>query len=150
MSVAEIGSITAEPTDPGPGLSRAELLTGLDDTAAKALLADPIAPLLGAQLRHLGGAFARPSDSPHGPLSEPYALHLFGIPADPATAEAVTARQRALAEALPVSGRKPFTFLSPRETAADAFAPATLDRLREIKHRHDPHGVIRGNFPVLG
>ncbi|GGQ14240.1 FAD-binding oxidoreductase [Streptosporangium pseudovulgare] len=150
MSVAEIGSITAEPTDPGPGLSRAELLTGLDDAAAKTLLADPITPLLSAQIRHLGGAFARPSDSPHGPLSEPYALYLFGIPADPATAQAVTARQRALAEALPVSGRKPFTFLGPRESAADAFTPATLERLREIKHRHDPRGVIRSNFPVLG
>ncbi|MGV9326041.1 FAD-binding oxidoreductase [Streptosporangium sandarakinum] len=150
MSVAELGSITAEPTDPGPGLSRAELLTGLDDTAAKALLADPIAPLLSVQLRHLGGAFARPSDSPHGPLSEPYALYLFGIPADPATARAVAARQRALAEALPVSGRKPFTFLGPEESAADAFTPATLERLRQIKHRRDPHGVIRGNFPVLG
>ncbi|MEU9831938.1 FAD-binding oxidoreductase [Streptosporangium sp. NPDC048047] len=150
MPVSEIGSITAEPTDPGPGLSRAELLTGLDDAAAETLLAEPIAPLLSAQIRHLGGAFAQPSDSPHGPLAEPYALYLFGIPADPATAEAVTVRQRALAEALPASGRKPLTFLGPRETAADAFAPAALERLREIKRRRDPHGVIRGNFPVLG
>ncbi|GAB2883313.1 FAD-binding oxidoreductase [Streptomyces mayteni] len=148
MSVAELGSITAEPTDPGPGISRAELLTELDDVAAKALLAEPIAPLLSVQLRHLGGAFTRPSDSPHGPLTEPYALYLFGIPTDPATAEAVTARQRALAEALPVTGRKPVTFLGPTETLADALTPATLDRLRGIKHRHDPDRVLRGNFPV--
>ncbi|MDT0319943.1 FAD-binding oxidoreductase [Streptomyces millisiae] len=148
MSVAELGSITAEPTDPGPGVSRAELLTELDDAAAKALLAEPIAPLLSVQLRHLGGAFTRPSDSPHGPLTEPYALYLFGIPTDPATAEAVTARQHALAEALPVTGRKPVTFLGAGETLADAFAPATLDRLREVKRRHDPRGTFRGNFPV--
>ncbi|MGP4104975.1 FAD-linked oxidase, partial [Nonomuraea sp. KM90] len=148
MPVSELGSITAEPTDPGPGLSRAELLTELDDAAAEALLAGPIAPLLSVQIRHLGGAFTRPSDTPHGPLTEPYALYLFGIPADPATAAAVTARQRDLAEALPVSGRKPFTFLNPAETAADAFAPAALTRLRAIKRRHDPHNVFRSNFPV--
>ncbi|GAA4619721.1 FAD-binding oxidoreductase [Actinoallomurus vinaceus] len=149
MPVSELGTITAEPTDPGAGLSRGELLTELDDVAAKALLADPIAPLLSVQIRHLGGAFTQPSDSPHGPLTEPYALYLFGIPTDPATAQAVADRQRVLAEALPVSGRKPLTFLNPGETVADAFAPASLARLRDVKHRHDPHNVFRSNFPVL-
>ncbi|GAA2729770.1 FAD-binding oxidoreductase [Actinocorallia aurantiaca] len=148
MPVSELGSITAEPTDPGAGASRGELLTGLDDIAAKALLADPIAPLLSVQIRHLGGAFTRPSDSPHGPLTEPYSLYLFGTPMNPAMAEAITAKQHALADALPVSGRKPFTYLNPGETAADAFAPAALDRLRDIKHHHDPHGLFRSNFPV--
>ncbi|GLY84466.1 FAD-binding oxidoreductase [Actinoallomurus iriomotensis] len=149
MSVAELGTITAEPTDPGAGMSRAELLTGLDDVAAKTLLADPIAPLLSVQIRHLGGALAGPSDSPHGPLTEPYALYLFGIPSDPATARAVADRQRAFADTLPVSGRKPVTFLNPAETMADAVPPAALTRLRAIKHRRDPHNVFRSNFPVL-
>ncbi|MCO5995979.1 FAD-binding oxidoreductase [Actinoallomurus rhizosphaericola] len=148
MPVSELGAITAEPTDPGAGLSRGELLTDLDDVAAKTLLADPIAPLLSAQIRHLGGAFTRPSDTPHGSLTEPYALYLFGLPTDPATARAVTTRQRAYAESLPVSGRKPLTFLNPGETAADAFAPAALTRLRDIKRRRDPHDVFRSNVPV--
>jgi FAD/FMN-containing dehydrogenase len=149
MAVSELGTITAEPTDPGPGLSRGELLTELDDTTAKTLLADPIAPLLSVQIRHLGGAFSRPSDSPHGPLTEPYALYLFGIPGTPAAAEAVAARQRALSDALPVSGRKPFSFLNPGETVADAFSPSALGRLRDIKRRHDPHHVFHSNVPVL-
>jgi FAD/FMN-containing dehydrogenase len=143
MSVSELGSITAEPTEPSAGLARGELLTRLDDAAAEALLAEPIEPLLSVQLRHLGGAFARPSDSPHGPLTEPYALYLFGIPGP-----GVPERLRAFAGALPVSGRKPLTYLGPAETAAEAFAPAALDRLRAIKRRHDPDGVFRGNFPV--
>ncbi|PRX61767.1 FAD/FMN-containing dehydrogenase [Nonomuraea fuscirosea] len=148
MTVAELGAITAEPTEPSAGSSRAELLTELDDAVVKTLLADPIAPLMNVQLRHLGGAFARPSDSPHGPLTEPYALYLFGVPADPATAAAIAARQRALAGALPVSGRKPFTFLGPGETPADAFAPAALQRLRDLERRHDPDGTFRANYPV--
>jgi FAD/FMN-containing dehydrogenase len=148
MPVSELGAITAEPTDPGAGRSRAELLTALDDGAVKALLADPVAPLLSVQIRHLEGAFAQPSDSPHGPLTEPYALYMFGIPADPATAEAVAAKQAALADLLPVSGRKPLTFLNPEETPEDAFAPETLTRLRRIKSHHDPRNVFRSNFPV--
>lgn len=150
MPVSELGGITAEPTSPSAGISRGELLTRLDDTTAKTLLADPITPLLSAQIRHLGGAFTRPSDSPHGPLTEPYALYLFGIPTDPAVAEAVTAKQRALADSLPVSGRKPVTFLNPSETVTDAFTPAVLARLRTAKRRHDPHNLIRSNFPVGG
>ncbi|MEH1130218.1 FAD-binding oxidoreductase [Micromonospora sp. CPCC 206061] len=150
MSVAELGSITAEPTDPSPGLSHAELLTDLDDTAVQTLLANPIAPLLSVQIRHLEGAFAHASDSPHGPLTERHALYLFGIPTDPATAQSVTAKQRALASALPTSGRKPFTFLNPGETVADAFTPDVVTRLRDVKHHHDPDNVFRSNFPVRG
>lgn len=143
MAVDELGAITGEPTEPSAGISRAELLTELDDTAVKALLAEPIAPLLTVQVRHLGGAFARASDSPHGALAEPYALYMFGIPG-----AGVAARQRLLAEALPVSGRKPFTFLGVDEGVGDAFSPAVAGRLREIKRRHDPDNVFRSNFPV--
>jgi FAD/FMN-containing dehydrogenase len=148
MPVSELGAITAEPTDPGAGRSRAELLTELDDGAVKALLADPIAPLLSVQIRHLEGAFTRPSDSPHGPLTEPYALYMFGIPTDPETADAVKGKQATLADALPISGRKPFTFLNPEETAANAFTPDALARLRRIKAHNDPHNTIRSNFPA--
>jgi FAD/FMN-containing dehydrogenase len=143
MRVDEVGGITADPTDPSPGASRAELLTEFTDTTAKTLLADPIAPLMSVQVRHLGGALARASDSPHGPLAEPFLVYMFGVPTD-----SVRARQRALAEALPVSGRKPFTFLNPDETVADAFSPEVVARLRGIKRARDPHGVFRSNFPV--
>jgi LmbE family N-acetylglucosaminyl deacetylase len=60
----------------------------------------------------------------------------------------IPGRQRAAAESLLVSGREPLTFLNPGETAADAFAPVALTRLRDINRRHDPHGVLRGDFPV--
>lgn len=146
MSVAELGGITAEPTDPAPGRSRCELLTALDDDAVGAMLAEPIAPLMSVQVRHLGGAFARPSDSPHGPLTEPYAVYMFGAPSDPAAATAITDKQRALAGALPTSGRKPVTFLNPSESLADALHPDALDRLCRIKAERDPAGRFRSNF----
>jgi hypothetical protein len=149
MTVAELGTITAEPTDPGPGQSRAELLTRLDDDALDTLLGDPIAPLMTVQIRHLGGALARPSDSPHGPLTEPYAVYMFGVPSSPVVADAIGAKQRSLASDLPVSGRKPLTFLNPTETLGDALPAASIERLRRIKATHDPAGTIRGNFSTM-
>lgn len=146
MAVAGLGDITAETTDPGPGLSGTELLTALDEQAAARLLDRPIAPLLKMQIRHLGGAFARPGDSAAGTIGEPYLMYVFGFPG-----EGVRDRQASLVQALTgyTTGRKPFTYLSPGEHAAVAFPAATLARLRAIKRRRDPHRVFRSNFPVL-
>jgi FAD/FMN-containing dehydrogenase len=36
------------------------------------------------------------------------------------------------------------------ERVTDAFPPATLERLREVKRRVDPTNVFRDNLPVLG
>lgn len=153
LPVAALGSITAEPTDPGPGMSRTELLTELTDEATEALLARPIDPLLSVQLRHLGGALARPGSDAgaSGALTEPYLLYTFGIPQESDGGAAVRARQTELAHALRpyTSGRKPYTFLAPGERAAAAFPAATLARLRRIKHDRDPDGVFRTNFSVL-
>ncbi|MEO3840405.1 FAD-binding protein [Streptomyces sp. CNZ287] len=154
LPVAELGTITAEPTDPGPGMSRAELLTELTDDVAEALLAEPIDPLLSVQLRHLGGALARPPADAGacGELTEPYLLYTFGLPATPEKATAIRERQRELAAALTpyTSGRKPYTFLAPGERAAHSFTPAALGRLRALKRKRDTRGTFRTNYPVLG
>ena len=148
MSVAEIGTITAEPTDPGPGQSRGELLTRLDESDLAALLADPIVPLMTVQIRHLGGALASPSDSPHGALGEPYAVYLFGVPTTAQLVDQIAAKQASVAGALPTSGRKPMTFLNPSETLSDALAPEAIGRLARLKDAVDPDGRIRGNLGI--
>ena len=86
-------------------------------------------------MRRLGGALTRPHHGPHGTIDEPYAVGLFGIPFTPDHDPALVAKQNALVAALgdAVVGRKPFTFLGSTETAAAAFRPADLARLREIK-----------------
>ena len=60
VPVADLGDITAEPTDPAPSIARAELLTGLDSDAVELLLAKPVEPLINVQIRHLGGELAEP------------------------------------------------------------------------------------------
>lgn len=149
MSVAELGTITAEPTEPSPGRTRAELLTSLDDSALDALLGTPIAPLLSVQIRQLGGALGQPSDNPHGALSEPYSVYMFGLPTTEEVAESITAKQADLARTLPTSGRKPVTFLNPAESLSDALPETSLARLRRLKEERDPTGVFRGNFSNL-
>lgn len=48
------------------------------------------------------------------------------------------------------NGRTRLNFLAPTQTATQAFSPGTLERLRTVKRNRDPHGVFRGNYPVLG
>ncbi|HEX2317101.1 MAG TPA: FAD-binding oxidoreductase [Thermomonospora sp.] len=148
MELTELGGITAEPTDPSPGLSRGETLTALDDTVVKALLGEPLAPLLSVQIRHLGGALARPSSGASGALAEPYSLYLFGVPAGPEVARGIRARQEEIVQAVaPVLGsRKPYTYLAPGEDATAAFPADTVARLRDLKRDRDPHGVIRAGY----
>lgn len=153
LSVASLGEITSEPTDPSPSLSRAELLTDLGDAVVKTLLDEPVAPLVDIQIRHLGGAFARAGadGGARGPVTEPYLLYALGLGL-PHIADAVKARRAEIVDAIGahISGLKPYTFLTPEETAAAAFDWSTLARLREIKRVRDPRSVIRANYPVLG
>ncbi|MGW3353092.1 FAD-binding oxidoreductase [Nonomuraea rubra] len=148
MNVADLGAIAAEPIDPSPMLARTELLTELP---VDALAGAELAPLLNLQVRHLGGALAeeRPDGGAGGALVEPYLLYLLGLRL-PHLAEAVRGKQAALVAQLGevVSGRKPYTFLAPGESAAQAFPAEAAARLARIKRERDPGGVVRANFPI--
>ncbi|MEV6986201.1 FAD-binding protein [Sphaerisporangium sp. NPDC051017] len=157
VHIPDLGAICAEPTMPGPGILRAELLDRLDDAAATMFLTavapGAMAPLVTAQIRHLGGALARHATGAGacGHISEPYLVGLLGVPWSPADVTAVEARQASVFRSLDrhTSGRKPYTFLTHEERASAAFTRDTLARLREVKRRDDPRGVFRANHPVL-
>lgn len=153
LPVASLGDITAEPTDPSPSVSRAELLTDLGDAVLKTLVDEPVSPLVDIQIRHLGGALAqaRPEGGARGPVTEPYLLYALGLGLPHLTA-AVKARNVEVVDAISghISGLKPYTFLTPDESAAAAFDEATLTRLRAIKRARDTQSVIRANYPVSG
>ncbi len=154
VALADVGDITADPTDPAAGKGRAELLRGIGDEAVERLFTRSVAPLLVLQLRHLGGALAAPGDGAGalGAIAEPYLLYAFGLAFEPGLATAVGHRLEALPAELAGVGtlRKPATFLAPGESAAAAYGDAALARLRDLKRDRDPRGTIRGNYPLLG
>lgn len=153
VPIADLGDIAAEPAGPVPSIARSELLTGLDADAVELLLAKPVQPLVNMQIRHLGGALAEPGEGAgaSGVVAEPYLLGLVGLGL-PHTADATRAKQAEIVADLgaSISGRKPYTVLSPGDTAAKSFSGSTLARLREIKRARDPHHVFRANYPVHG
>lgn len=154
VGLADVGTVTADRTDPAAGRSRAELLGGIDDDALPRLVTQPVGPLLLLQLRHLGGALASaaPEDGALGALTEPYLLYAFGLAHEPGLASAVGERLGRLPADLgaAATGRKPATFLSPGERAAAAYSPDAFARLQELKRSRDPLGTLRGAYPLLG
>lgn len=154
VRLADVGDITADPTDPAAGRSRAKLVSRIDDEAVERLFTSPVSPLLMLQLRHLGGALAAPGNGAGalGAIAEPYLLYAFGLAFEPGLATAVGQRLDALPAELDgvATRRKPATFLAPGESAAAAYDDAALARLRELKRARDPQGTVRGAYPLLG
>ena len=154
---SEIGEVAEEPTDPMPALEHSMLLTGLDDAAIDSLLAvvgDPrTSPLMMTQIRGLGGAFAEgnPADGAVRPVPEPFMLLSVGIPAVPELARAIPQAFGTLDRAMArlASGHRMPNFAGAQQADAAGYDAARLERLRAIKRRRDPRGVIRSNKPVL-
>lgn len=154
VALADVGTITADRTEPTAGRSHGELLHGIDDAALTRLFTSTVAPLMVLQLRHLGGALAAagPDDGATGAITEPYLLYALGLAHAPGPAAAVGERLDRLPADLGdlATGRTPATFLSPGEHASAAYAPDALARLQRLKRSRDPQGTIRGAYPLLG
>jgi FAD/FMN-containing dehydrogenase len=157
VPLAELGAIAAEPVDPMPASEMSGLLRDLDKAAIERLLnvvgAGSTAPLAVVQIRHLGGELARASASegPAGAVLEPYQFFCLGVPVAPEVEAAIEACFADVRKALAghSTGRTMFTFLGADDDPRQAFPPAALARLRRLKRRTDPDGVIRSNRPVL-
>lgn len=154
LNAADLATIANEPTDPSPGLNRSELLTDLDDEAAAVVAEGPPAPLMALQIRHLGGALARPVENPGvaGPVPEPYSLAVLGAGPTPEAYAAVLAAQESyFARFGPrVAPAKPLNGMGPGQSVERALPADTLAWLRDLKRDRDPNGVIRSNIALLG
>ncbi|PRZ41936.1 FAD/FMN-containing dehydrogenase [Antricoccus suffuscus] len=156
VSIGQIDTIAAEPTDPMPSRHMSLLLRRFDLDAAAALVEavgiDSGSMLTSVQLRHLGGALARSVDGGGAVdvVEEPFQILGLGVPVTPQADIAIQADLARLKTAMArySSGRTSFNFLHPGENRIKAHTPQTLARLRAIKAQRDPHGVIRGNFPL--
>ncbi len=109
-------------------------------------------PLTSLELRHLGGALARPQ-SEHGALATidgailGFAVGMFGDDAGRSAVEAQLDRVRAAA-ARYATARRYLNFVEADVDASAFFDPETLARLRSIKAAVDPDDIFRANHPI--
>ncbi|ETA90115.1 FAD-binding oxidoreductase [Mycobacterium avium] len=150
LSPAELGSISAEPEHPSAALQRGTLITDLSPSIIAEVLSTPLSPLMYLQVRQLGGQLTEPVDIAADPLTARYYMQMGGIRTAPSSVAAVADKMTQIGDLLASvdTHRTPFNFLNESQTAADAFADTTLERLRAVKTRHDPAGVFRSNFGV--
>jgi hypothetical protein len=158
ITPGEVGDVAAEPTDPMPVMESSMLLTSLDDEAIDALVAAVgdrnTCPLAVVQIRGLGGAFAEEPalGGAVRTVVEPFNVFALGVPAVPELAAAIPHGFAALDAAVGhlSSGRRMPNFTGHGQADSGGYDNAGLQRLRSIKLRRDPLGVIRSNKPVLG
>jgi FAD/FMN-containing dehydrogenase len=156
LPTAQLGLLHMDPPGPVPGLGDGLILTDLTEGAIEALVdvAGPEAQtaLLAVDLRHLGGAVARPAEKGGAldHLSGRFLLYAVGVVAAPELVPAIQADLAALRGALE-PWTEPIDYSNFREVTAEAtrfFGPETLERLRAVKNHYDPQNLIRTAHPL--
>ncbi len=131
----------------GEPVSRSSLVDHLDAPVADAaadLITAGVAPFF--QVRSVGGAVADVAPEATAYAHRAAGFSVLGLGTSRATLDPAWDRLHAHARGLYLSFET-----DPRpERLLDAFPPVTLARLRQVKERYDPAGVLRDNFSVLG
>ena len=156
MPPSGLPAVHMEPEEPVPGLVYTTSLREAPQDAIAAFIdsagPDSGSPLLAAELRQCGGAVGRPAEG-GGALSHLDAEYVFcgiGLPMSPEMGKAINERIDAICQALgPWSTASRYFNFADRPTSLDTiFGPETLARLRDVKRRYDPDGLISGNHNV--
>ncbi|MFD5866660.1 FAD-dependent oxidoreductase [Agromyces sp. NPDC127015] len=140
-------AVHMDPPAPTPGVSDHAMLAGLPEAAIDALLAAAgpgvETPLMIAELRHLGGALARPHDGALARLDGAYALFAVSPAPTPELAELGEQVTAAVAGALqPWSTGGTFPNFAERPDASSAFSEAAdRERLVRVRDLYDPRRV---------
>jgi FAD/FMN-containing dehydrogenase len=151
-----LGQLHMDPEQPMPNEGDGAFLTGFPTAAIDAMDAvvgaDADTPLVSVEVRHLGGALARPAPGESGqPTIE--ASHLMwavGVTPTPEVAAAVRSDTQAVKAAL-ADWHADYNYYNAVEVSAPAsevLPAASYKRLQKIKARYDPDEVIISSHPV--
>jgi hypothetical protein len=106
----------------------------------------------GVELRHWGGAMARPAEDagPIGHRDVPFSVVVAAQAPDPSAADGLSAAVDAVAEGIRphAAGGSFLNFLGDPDRTADAYTLDDYRRLSEIKATWDPDNVFRGNHNI--
>ena len=156
MPPSGLPAVHMEPEEPVPGLvdtaSLREAPQEAIDTFIETAGPDSGSPLLSAELRQCGGALAEPAEGA-GALSHLDAEYVFcgiGMPMSPEMGEAINQHMDTVRNALePWSTAESLLQLrGPPHRPRGDLRPQTLERLRDVKRRYDPDGLISANHNI--
>jgi len=156
MPVTGITRIAMDPEPPVPGLGHHRVINELPDEAIDAFVEaagpDSDSPLLLAELRHLGGALARPAEG-GGALNKldgEFVMLGIGMLMDPALKDPIEGSLDRLADAMqPWAADGGYFNYAERACDVDAILPPeTCERLAHVKRSWDPDELIRANHSV--
>jgi FAD/FMN-containing dehydrogenase len=156
IPAAGLSRIHMDPEPPVPGLGHHEVLAELPDDAIDAFAGaagpDAGSPLLLAEIRQLGGALGRPAEN-GGALSSldaDFVMIGVGMPMTPELGQAIEGHLDHLHETMkPWAAEGGYFNFAERPCDVDALLPPeTCSRLREIKQRWDPDGMIVANHAL--
>ena len=160
MDYTAVDQIYMEPQDPLPARESCALLNDLTPEAIGAFLeqvgpAASACPLLLVELRHMGGALARPASAEDAICARDatYFLETVAIPMHPEAAEAIERATAALHTAMAPYGTGR-TMVNIHGTPGDdqdrarAWTPEVYDRLRRAKSTYDPKNILRFGHTV--
>jgi hypothetical protein len=148
--------IAMDPEPPVPGLGHHAVLSELPDEAIDAFVAtngpDSGSPLLLAELRHLGGALARPAENGGAmdKLDGEFVLLGIGMLMDPAMKEPIETQLDKLTDTMkPWAAEGGYLNYAERPCDVDAILPPeTCERLAHVKRSWDPENMIRANHSI--
>jgi len=151
-----LGQLNMDPPQPTPGPGDGAFLADFPAAAIDALVAvagpDADTQLSSVEVRHLGGALARPA--PGGgaqpSIDANHVLFAGGLAPTPDLAGAVRAQAQAVKDALAPwhAGYDYYNFEQTPAPAAAVLPPASNRRLQEIKAAYDPDQMIISAHPV--
>ncbi|GIG69197.1 FAD-binding oxidoreductase [Phytomonospora endophytica] len=153
MAFADSGVIHNDPVAPTAAESSTAMLGDLNSDALPALLEQEPTPHI-VELRHLGGAMARPPAIPNavGNRDARFLLNLVSPLASAELSRIRTAHERIIAALGPWdTGGRFLNYLSGHGAASQvraAYSPADYRRLSEIKAVYDPHNTFRLNHNI--
>src|SRR3954447_26760823 len=156
LPLAGLSHLHGDPEHPVPALSDSRIIDDLPPAAVDAFVEkagpDAGSALLAAELRQLGGALGRDGDG-HGALGRVEGDFLafgVGIAADEQMGAKVEHDAGELIAALaPYGHGRAYSNFAEKPTDAAAFYPdAVYTRLREVRSRVDPDGLMRANHVI--